>query len=111
MLRERFRQGDKRITFVAPPGAGKSYVMRIVTDSLIANGKRVNIYLHRKMLTRQTIEGLRAGGFSFGVVAAGLEQYADPDALLQICSMQTVASRKDKWDFRFPHCLSRRCQR
>lgn len=78
--------------------------MRTIARDLNTNGKRVNIYLHRRMLTRQTIDTMEQAGIDFGVVAAEFNQYHNPRALVQICSMQTVASRKDKWNFDFPDC-------
>ena len=102
--RTAYANGHRRITFVAPPGAGKSLVMRTIAKSMTENNKRVNIYLHRRMLTRQTIETLGNSGIDFGVVAADFEHFHNPSALVQICSMQTVAHRKDNFKFRFPEC-------
>jgi superfamily II DNA or RNA helicase len=102
--REAYGRGSRRITFVAPPGAGKSIVMKTIAEGLVANNKRVNIYLHRRMLTRQTIGYYENIGFPFGVVASEFEAFHNPSAPIQICSMQTVAARQDKWNFTFPDC-------
>ena len=102
--RRAYGEGNRRITFVAPPGAGKSIVMKVIAEGLIDNGKKVNIYLHRRMLTKQTIGYYERAGIPFGVVANGFEEFENRSAPIQICSMQTVASRQDKWQFTFPEC-------
>ena len=103
-LRQAYSEGSQRMCFVAPPGAGKSLVMREVIIPLIRNGKRVNIYLNRRMLTAQTLTYYRGIGIRFGVVAADHPELRDINAPLQICSIQTVASRQSRWDFEFPWC-------
>lgn len=90
--------------FVAPPGAGKSLIMREIILPLLGNGKRVNVYVNRRMLTAQTMTYYAGTGVEFGVVAADHPELRNPDAPLQICSIQTVASRMNKWDFEFPWC-------
>lgn len=88
---------------VAPPGAGKSLMMRRMAIPSVENGKRVAIYLHRKMLTRQTINLFLKEGVDFGVKAAGFEEYENESAALQICSLATVYSRMQRFDFSWPY--------
>ncbi len=88
---------------VAPPGAGKSMMMRRMAIPATENGKRVSIYLHRRMLTRQTIDLFLSEGVDFGVVANGFEEYENPESKLQICSLPTVYSRMERYNFRWPY--------
>tara|TARA_R100000664_G_scaffold34016_1_gene53434 strand:+ start:5789 stop:7360 length:1572 start_codon:yes stop_codon:yes gene_type:complete len=88
---------------VAPPGAGKSLMMRRMAIPATESGKRVSIYLHRRMLTRQTIDLFLKEGVDFGVIANGFEQYQNDEASLQICSLPTVYSRMEKFNFRWPY--------
>lgn len=103
-LRTSYAKGHRRMCFVAPPGAGKSLIMREIILPLLGNGKRVNVYVNRRMLTSQTMTYYAGTGVEFGVIAADHPELRNPNAMLQICSIQTVASRMDKWDFEFPWC-------
>lgn len=62
-------------------------------------GKSVFIYTHRVLLTQQTIKAFEAAGVEFGVFGAGFKQYLNPVAKVQICSLDTVASRMDSWKY------------
>jgi superfamily II DNA or RNA helicase len=55
------------------------------------------------MLTRQTVDLFLKEGVEFGVVACGFEEYENPDAALQICSLPTVYSRMERYNFRWPY--------
>ena len=87
------RDKHQRSTIVAPCGGGKSLMMRRISVAAQEKGVRSAFYLHRKMLTRQFIDDFEKEGLDFGVVASGFKQYENPDALLQICSMQSVAAK------------------
>lgn len=78
---------------VAPPGAGKSWIMRETTREQIAQGKRVVIFVHRQALMDQTIATFKNEGIRFGVVASGYADLLDEHEPVQICSIQTVYRR------------------
>lgn len=67
-----------------------------------AAGKRVCIYTHRILLTRQIIDGLTDTGTDFGVIASGFSELSRPEAMIQICSLDTVYARMNKVSFEFP---------
>jgi len=85
--------GETRICLTAPTGTGKSFVMETGMNRLIEQGRRQVLYSVRKSLTEQIIGQLQKSGVRFGVTAAGFEEYNDPDAMVQLCSVQTVHSR------------------
>jgi len=85
--------GETRICLTAPTGTGKSFVMETGMNRLIEQGRRQVLYSVRKSLTEQIIGQLQKSGVRFGVTAAGFEEYSDPDAMVQLCSVQTVHSR------------------
>lgn len=100
--RRLFATGTKAWCLVAPCGAGKSVMMRRIAEPAAAKGLRVNLYTHRILLTRQTIEGFEKAGIDFGVVASGFEKYENPDANIQICSLDTVYARLGNFRSPFP---------
>lgn len=102
--RRLFASGTKAWCLVAPCGAGKSVMMRRIAVPAAEKGLRVNLYTHRIMLTRQTIEGFEKAGVEFGVVASGFEKYENPNAKIQICSLDTVYARLGNFRFEFPFC-------
>lgn len=78
---------------VAPPGAGKSWIMRETTREQIAAGKRIAIFIHRQALMDQTIELFQKEEIPFGVVASKYGEFEDPYQPVQLCSIQTVYRR------------------
>lgn len=99
--RQNWASGVKAWCVVAPPGAGKSLMMRRLCKAAEA-GKNVFLYTHRVMLTKQTINAFEAAGLDFGVIAAGFKDYFRPDQRIQICSLDTVYSRMDNWKHEIP---------
>lgn len=84
----------------APCGAGKSYMMTRIAVPAAQRGKRVAIYSPRVMLTTQLERQFSELGVDFGVNAAGF--HPNPDAPIQICSLQTIYSRLGNFKHPFP---------
>lgn len=99
--RRLYAGGAKRWCLVAPCGAGKSLMMRRLAAAS-EKGLNVFIYTHRILLTAQTIAAFEAAGLEFGVIGAGFTSRANPQAKIQICSLDTVGSRMDKWNHDMP---------
>lgn len=100
--RAMYRAGTNAWAIVAPPGAGKSRVMFSIAAPAAQAGKRVCIYSPRIAITRQLGEELAEGGSDYGIIGAGFEQQYNPSANIQICSLDTVFARMNRWDFEFP---------
>lgn len=100
--RQMYRSGKSAWAIVAPCGAGKTEIMHRLAIPASEAGKRVCIYTHRIMLTRQIIDGLQSTGVPFGVVASSFPELANPDAAIQICSLDTVYARMNRITFDFP---------
>lgn len=95
-------EARRRAVVVAPPGAGKSLVMRQITTEALARGLRVGIFTHRIMLTTQTIKGFQNDGIEFGVISSEHKDMEDVWAPVQICSMDTFYARLPKRNFHAP---------
>jgi DNA repair protein RadD len=100
--RAAYRAGQSAWAICAPCGAGKTEIMHRLAIPAAQAGKRVCIYTHRVLLTRQIIDGLSSTGVPFGVIASGFSDMANPEAAIQICSLDTVYARMDKFTFEFP---------
>ena len=77
--------------------------MKIAIPAVKA-GRRVSIYSPRIQNTKQLIEYCQRDGVRFGVKASSFPKLEDPEALLQICSLQTVFSRMNDFRHEFPFC-------
>ena len=90
MLAERAKKKGA-VLGVAPPGAGKSRCMFELAIREVANGGRVVIKAHRKMLLDQLVGSFQAAGMDVGVISP--DYPANDAARVQIVSSQTLFSR------------------
>jgi DNA repair protein RadD len=89
-----FVEGDRAIILVAPTGSGKGTIAAILAARAAAKGKRIWLIAHRIELVRQLSADLTVMGVQHSIVAAG--EPFNPDAQVQVCSMQTLARRLGK---------------
>ena len=92
--------GERSMCVTSPTGGGKSLVQRMLLEWAAETGRTAALYTNRKLLTEQTITGLRDHGIQFGVRAAGFSEWENLDAPIQICSLQTEDARvfqSQKW--------------
>lgn len=87
-------QGVQRIAFIAGTGSGKTICAAKIVDDAVKSGKRVMFIVHLDVLVGQTADKMGDFGFPIGFVKAGWEE--NPEAPLQICSIQTL-DRRDWW--------------
>ncbi len=85
------RAGHARVVGVLPTGTGKTITAVEVVRRGIAAGRRVLWIAHRTELIEQAARTLRGAGLDVGVCAAGIT--ANPDALVQVASIQTLCAR------------------
>ena len=90
---ERIAAGSNAIAITGPTGSGKSRLMFELVRWACEQGHRVALYTNRILLTEQIARGLGETGIPFGVRAAGFEEWADPDASVQLCASTTEAAR------------------
>jgi superfamily II DNA or RNA helicase len=83
--------GQRRICLTSPTGGGKSLMMCDLVVHFARHGWAVPLFLNRRMLVDQLAKVLTREGIPFGIRAAG--HPTDPDAIVQICSLQTEAKR------------------
>lgn len=81
---------DRRPILVSPTGSGKTTMATQIVELL---GVPTLWLAHRKELIDQAAARLAAHGMDVGIVMAGYER--DPDAQVQVASIQTLA-RRDK---------------
>ena len=91
-LRERVRDGKRRILLVAPTGGGK---MTMIASVIRTSSVPVLFVAHRMELIDQCVEELhRVGITNVGVIRSD-DARANPSATVQVASIQTLA-RRDK---------------
>ena len=96
-IRHHFSRGKKRILLVAPTGSGKT----VIASSMMQKAKErsnFNLFVaHRRELVMQCSRKLSDFGLNHGVIMA--QKSPNMMADIQVASIQTFASRKDRDDF------------
>jgi len=100
-IRHHFSKGKKRILLVAPTGSGKT----VIASSMMQKAKersKFNLFVaHRRELVMQCSRKLSDFGLNHGVIMA--EKSPNTMADIQVASIQTFVSRKDRDDFIKPN--------
>ena len=95
-LRSRFASGKKRLILQMPTGAGKTVVAAEIIKRAVDKGNRVIFLVNRRELAFQASEKLDDYGLMYprdqAMIMGNLENY--PAAPVQICSIQTLYSRR-----------------
>jgi DNA repair protein RadD len=91
-LRERIRQGKRRILLVAPTGAGK---MTINAAIVRTSSVPVLFVAHRMELINQCVDDLARVGITNVGVIRGDDDRTNPNATVQVASIDTLR-RRDK---------------
>lgn len=87
-----FREGYRRIVVAAPTGAGKTTIAAEAARRALERGRRVLALAHRRELIDQLYQRFAEFGHTAGVVMAS-DHRADPAALLQVASVDTLIGR------------------
>lgn len=87
------RRDIRDIILVAPTGSGKTVLSAEMLNGARQRGMGAWFTVHRQELVEQTAKTFQKFQIPFGLIAAGHE--AQPDQLIQICSVQTLARRLD----------------
>lgn len=95
-VRKAYLEGARRILLVAPTGAGKTRMMAEIALGAVRKGGRVLWVTHRVELVEQASAALEALGIACGVILAGRDP--TPDAVVQVCSVQTLTARGEAPD-------------
>src|SRR5580692_4433046 len=93
-IRETIAQGVRRIVLQAATGAGKTKIAAAIVDGALRKGNRLAFVVPSISLVDQTVESFYAEGVrDIGVIQAN-HQMTDWSQPVQVCSIQTIASRK-----------------
>ncbi len=85
--------GVRSFCISSPTGGGKSKILQFLLEDFVAQGFQCAVFTNRRLLTAQLSKGLNEAGIHLGVRAAQFESWSDPNAPVQICSMQTEDAR------------------
>lgn len=91
-VRDQVRAGHRAVVLVVPTGGGKTRIGSEIVGRHVAKGGRVLWTAHRTELVAQARDRLLGDGLDrVGIIAAGVDP--DPDAPVQVASIQTLAAR------------------
>jgi len=84
-------EGYRRVAIIAGTGAGKTVIGGKICADTAARGLRLMFLVHLDVLVGQTYAKMQAFGLRCGFLKAGWQE--DPDAPIQIASIQTMEKR------------------
>lgn len=84
-------QGYRRVAIIAGTGAGKTVIGGKICADTAARGLRLMFLVHLDVLVGQTYQKMQSFGLRCGFIKAGWKE--DPDAPIQIGSIQTMEKR------------------
>jgi DNA repair protein RadD len=90
-VRERIREGQKKVLVVAPTGAGKTIMFSEILSKAAERGSRSIVLAHRRELVAQTAAKVLACGVEPGVIASGIKPARHRS--VQVASLQTLLNR------------------
>ena len=92
-IEQYWSEGIKAVVCQLPTGAGKSRIIRQITDNYAANKKVIYLVAHRNTLVRQLSKEIAEADIKHGIIQAGAPflRYR-----IQVCSMQTLVRRLEK---------------
>jgi DNA repair protein RadD len=93
MLRHSIRKGNSRVVLAAPCSFGKTRVALEILKNTASNGKKGIFICDRIKLVQQALDEFDRAGITCGVMQ-GDHWRTDPNADIQIASIQTLAKRR-----------------
>lgn len=91
MVRDKIREGHKRILAVLPTGGGKTHVMGYITSRCIENGHKVLALMHRRQLVAQMCDRFADCGVDTATIMAGTDSSLGKQC--QVATIQTYGRR------------------
>ena len=85
--------GIRRIIIACATGGGKTVIASEIIKRAVAQSKRVVFIAHRNELLSQAHDKLQRFGIDAGIVKAGRDKDLRPQALVQVCGIQTLHAR------------------
>lgn len=95
-LREKIREGERRLLLLAPTGSGKTVVASAIVSGAQDRGRRVLFLAHRRELIDQCSRKLDDIGVDHGVMQ-GDHPRRRPWLPVQVASVQTLIRRELPW--------------
>jgi superfamily II DNA or RNA helicase len=91
---ERNREsGKRRIIVVAPTASGKTVIAAAIIKQAVSAYQRILFIAHRDELLTQARDKLARFGIAPGIIKAGRDKDARPQAMVQIAGIQTLHAR------------------
>lgn len=92
-LERKVAAGERRIIIVVPTGGGKTVLASEIIRRGHAASRRSVFLAHRNELLSQAHGKLKAFGVEAGIIKAGRDRDLRPQAMVQVCGVQTLHAR------------------
>jgi len=92
-IRQKAREGHKRILAVGPTAMGKTALACSFIEACVKLGKKAIFVVHRKEIAEQTLLAFQENGIHCAALMSG-HSLIDPSAPVQVCSIQTLTATK-----------------
>jgi superfamily II DNA or RNA helicase len=94
-LRQKIREGKRRLVLVMPTGGGKTIVAAAMIHASLQRNAKSLFFAHRRELVDQCVDKLHSFGVQCGVIMAG-DRRRDDYLATQVASVQTLVRRLDR---------------
>lgn len=94
-IRDEFLKGNKKVLLHLSTGAGKTVIFCEALKGVNEKGSSAIVIVRGRKLVDQASARLEREGVPHGVLMAGHKRY-EPDSAIQVCSVDTLISRKLK---------------
>jgi DNA repair protein RadD len=95
---DKISTGVRRIIIAAPTGSGKTIIGSEIIKRAVAEYRRVLFIAHRDELLTQARDKLARFDITAGIIKAGRENDARPQAMVQVAGIQTLHARAIRTD-------------
>jgi len=91
LVREKLKQGNKKVLLVLPTGSGKTHTLGDIASKTVENGHKVLALMHRRQLVTQMVSRFADCNVDAGMIMSGMDNELSKKC--QVGTIQTYSRR------------------